>query len=47
MNTYTHSHFIDPSSVHRQPEYEIGHKQYWIVIYNLVLIMNFHKYHKV
>jgi len=47
-HTHTHhTHFIDPSSVQWWLEYEIGHKQYWTVIHNLVLVLNIHKYHKV
>jgi hypothetical protein len=38
--TYTHSDFMDLSSVQRRLAYEIGHKEYWIVIYSLVLEIN-------
>jgi len=38
---------MDPSSIQWQLEYEVGHKENWIVVYNLVLVMNIHKYHKV
>jgi len=40
---------MDPSSVQWWLEYEIVHKQYWIVICSLILVINTYnyKYHKV
>ena len=45
--THTHTHFMDPSSIQWWLEYEFAHKQYWNVTYNLVLVMNIHKYHTI
>ena len=55
INTHTHTHthihthiyYMDPSSVEWCHEYECVLKQYQNVIYNLVLVMNIHKHHKV
>ena len=46
-HTHTHTHFMDPSSIQWWLEYEFAHKQYWNVTYNLVLVMNIHKYHTI
>jgi hypothetical protein len=46
IHTYTHSDFMGLSTIQRRLEYELGHKEYWIVIYNLVLVINIYRHHR-
>ena len=48
IHTYIHTCIFQASNIcSGMPSILYAHKQYWNVIYNHVLEMNIHKYHKV